>query len=131
MTTINNQPDCFAELWLRLELTRQSLASRHKRFCIKRVLHDWYGDRISDDFIWLVCHRTAEDGDQICALDELPPPELKPRKCREFLKALTAVQSGIGIRQVDLQALDQAYSQVFPQSPPINVRKKRVTSSEL
>ena len=47
------------------------------------------------------------------------------RTSREFLRALVAVRLGIGIRKVDLKALDRAYSEVFPYSTPINVNKKK------
>ena len=47
------------------------------------------------------------------------------RFIREFLRALVAVKLGIGIRKVDLNALDAAYSIAFPHSTPLNVNKKR------
>ena len=43
-----------------------------------------------------------------------------------MVKALVAVRLGIGVRQVDLKALDRAYSTVFPLSTPLNVGKKRL-----
>ncbi|MBP5341431.1 MAG: hypothetical protein J6Y52_03605 [Bacteroidales bacterium] len=36
-----------------------------------------------------------------------------------------AVRLGIGMRKVDLKALDRAYSEAFPHSTPLNVNKKR------
>ena len=50
---------------------------------------------------------------------------LHSRKSREFLRALVAVRLGIGVRKVDLRALDRAYSAAFPNSTPINIDKKR------
>lgn len=58
-----------------------------------------------------------------------PAPGLHPRKCREFLRALVAVRLGIGVRKVDLKALDRAYSVAFPHSTPLNVNKKRRPSA--
>ena len=39
--------------------------------------------------------------------------------------ALTSATLHIGMRKVDLHALDRAYSIAFPQATPINVNKKR------
>ena len=61
----------------------------------------------------------------VYGLDELPSPTLHPRRSREFLKALAAVKLGIGVRIVDLKALDAAYSVAFPYSTPLNINKKR------
>ena len=43
----------------------------------------------------------------------------------EQLRALTSATLHIGMRKVDLHALDRAYSIAFPQATPINVNKKR------
>ena len=59
-----------------------------------------------------------------CGWDELPLPSLYPRRHRELLRAIVSVRLGIGMRKVDLRALDRAYSVVFPRSTPINVNKK-------
>lgn len=77
------------------------------------------------DFIWEVCFNTVVDDEQVYGLDELPAPALHPRKCREFLRSLLAVKMGIGMRKVDLEALDRAYSVAFPHSTPLNVNKKK------
>jgi len=42
-----------------------------------------------------------------------------------LLRAIVAVRLGIGMRKVDLKALDAAYSIAFPKSTPINVNKKK------
>ena len=52
-------------------------------------------------------------------------PQLEPRPHRELLRALTSATLHIGMRKVDLHALDRAYSIAFPQATPINVNKKR------
>ena len=125
MMEIRNDYECFVQLWLRLERTRQLLAMQYKRFCIRRVLQSWLGAEASDDFIWEVCFNTVVDDRQFYGLDELPAPALHPRASREFLRALVAVRLGIGMRKVDLKALDAAYSEAFPHSTPLNVNKKK------
>ena len=125
-TDIQNNKECFVQLWLQLERTRQLFGMQYKRFCIRRVLQSWYGPEATDEFIWEVCDKTSLGfGDPIYGYDELPPPSLKPRKSREFLRALVAQKLGIGVRQVSLKELDKAYSIVFPRSTKINVNKKK------
>jgi hypothetical protein len=41
------------------------------------------------------------------------------------LRAIVAVRLDIGVRKVDLKALDRAYSIAFPTSTPLNVSKKK------
>ena len=125
MVEIQNNQECFVQLWLRLERTRQLFGMQYKRFCIRRVMKSWLGSEATDDFIWEVCFRTVVDDEQVCGLDILPPPALYPRKSREFLRALVAVKLGIGMRKVNLKALDAAYSEAFPHSTPLNINKKR------
>jgi len=125
MIEIENNEECFVQLWRRLERTRQMFGMQYKRFCIRRVMKSWLGSEATDDMIWEVCFRTVVDDEQVYGLDELPAPALHPRKSREFLRALVAVRLGIGVRKVDLKALDRAYSVAFPHSTPINVNKKR------
>ena len=127
---IQNTQECFVALWLRLERTRQLFGMQYKRFCIRRVLQSWFGPEATDDFIWEVCFNTVIEDDehvyvQVYGFDILPPPTLYPRVSREFLRALVAVKLGIGLRHVDLKALDRAYSIAFPRSTPINVNKKK------
>lgn len=125
MIEIRNDYECFVALWRQLERTRQMLGMQYRRFCIRRVLVSWFRSEATDDFIWEVCFNTVVDGEQKYGLDELPAPSLHPRACREFLRALVAVRLGIGMRKVDLKALDKAYSEAFPHSTPINVNKKK------
>ena len=125
MMEIRNDYECFVQLWLRLERTRQLLGMQYKRFCIRRVLQSWLGAEADDDFIWEVCFNTVVDDRQFYGLDLLPAPALHPRASREFLRALVAVRLGIGMRKVDLKALDRAYSEAFPHSTPLNVNKKK------
>ena len=125
MIEIRNDYDCFVALWRQLERTRQLFGMQYRRFCIRRVLVSWLGDEATDDMIWEVCFNTVVDDEQMYGLDLLPAPALHPRACREFLKALVAVRLGIGVRKVDLKALDKAYSEAFPHSTPLNVAKKK------
>ena len=122
---IDNTQQCFVQLWLRLERTRHLFADQYHRFCIRNILKEWYGTRATDDFIWEVCNRTVVDDQQVYGYDALPPPKLYPRKHREFLRALVSVTLDIGMRKVNLHALDRAYSIAFPNSTPINVNKKK------
>ena len=117
---IQNNKECFVALWLQLERTRQIFGMQYKRFCIRRVLRSWMPTEATDDFIWEVCFLCEQQG-----YNELPQPSLYPRKSREFLRALVAVKLGIGMRKVNLKALDEAYSIVFPHSTKINVNKKK------
>ena len=125
---IDNNQECFVQLWLRLERTRRQLWEQHKRFCIRNVLKVWFGGEANDKYIWEVCRQMTlllDEDETICGWDELKPPSLYPRKHREFLRTVVAMKLGIGIRKVDLKALDKAYSIAFPNSTPINVNKKR------
>ena len=125
MVKIENNKECFVQLWRRLERTRQMLGGQYKRFCIRNVLKAWFGVQATDDFIWEVCHHTIVDDEWACGNDMLKPPSLYPRKHREFLRAIVAVSLGITLRKVDLKALDAAYSEAFPNSTPLNVNKKK------
>ena len=125
MVEIENNKECFVQLWLLLERTRRMLGAQYKRFCIRNVLKAWFGVQATDDFIWEVCHHTIVDDEWACGNDMLKPPSLYPRKHREFLRAIVAVSLGITLRKVDLKALDAAYSEAFPHSTPLNVNKKK------
>jgi hypothetical protein len=122
MITIENNQECFVQLWRMLERTRRLLGGQYKRFCIRRVLKTWFGVEATDDFIWEVCHLSEQEG-----WNELPLPSLYPRQHRELLRAIVAVKTGISFYRVNLKALDAAYSIAFPKSTPINVNKKKRT----
>ena len=148
MIEIQNNQECFVQLWRKLERTRRLLGGQYKRFCIRNVLKVWFGveatddlplashltlghqqaslhgPRSLDDFIWEVCHKAIVDGEPQKGWNELPAPSLYPRKHRELLRAIVAVSLGISFYKVDLKALDAAYSIAFPNSTPINVNKK-------
>ncbi len=120
MVKIENNQDCFVQLWLRLERTRRHLGGQCKRFCIRNVLKSWFGGEATDDMIWEVCHLCEQEG-----WNELPLPSLYPRKHRELLRAIVAVRTGISFWKINLKVLDAAYSEAFPHSTPLNVSKKR------
>ena len=123
---IENNQECFVQLWRLLERTRRLLGGQYKRFCIRRVLKTWFGYEANDNFIWEVCTLCEQEG-----WNELPLPSLYPRKHREFLRAVVAVKLGISFyTKVNLKALDAAYSIAFPKSTPINFNKKRKTKKE-
>ena len=125
MIEVQNTQECFVQLWRKLERTRRLLGGQYKRYCIRNVLKVWFGVEATDDFIWEVCHSAIVDGEPQEGWDELPLPSLYPRKHRELLRAIVAVRLGIGMRKVDLKALDKAYSIAFPKSTPININKKK------
>ena len=116
---LNNNQECFVQLWRLLERTRRLLWAQNRRFCIRRVVKTWFGIEATDDFIWKVCDLCEQAG-----WDLLPPPSLYPRKHREFLRAIVAKKTGISFYRIDLKALDAAYSIAFPKSTAINVSKK-------
>ena len=120
MIEIQNNQECFVQLWLRLERTRRLLGGQYRRFCIRNVLKAWFGYEATDDFIWEVCHLSEQEG-----YNELPIPSLYPLKHRELLRAIVAVRTGISFWKINLKALDAAYSIAFPNSKPINVNKKK------
>ena len=117
---------CFVRLWRLLEHTRLYLDAHYKRFCVRHVLNLWFQGDATDDFIWEVCNKTVVNEETVCGWDLLPLPSLFPRQHRELLRAIVAVRLDIGMRKVDLKALDAAYSIVFPHSTPINVRRNNV-----
>ena len=120
MVKIENNQECFVQLWLRMERTRRLFGGQCKRFCIRNVLKAWFGGEATDDMIWEVCHLCDQEG-----WNELPLPSLYPRKHRELLRAIVAVRTGISFWKINLKVLDAAYSEAFPHSTPLNVSKKR------
>ena len=113
---IQNNKECFVQLWLMLERTRRLLRGQYKRFCIRRVLKLWLGPLATDDFIWEVCCECEQAG-----WDELPPPKFYPHKHRDFLKALITIRVG----KPKLSELDAAYSIAFPNSTSLNIIKNK------
>ena len=122
---IENNQECFVQLWRRLDRTMRLLGGQYKRFCIRNVLKAWFGYEANDDFIWEVCHRAAVDDEPQEGWNALPLPSLYPRKHRELLRAIVSVRLDISKYKVNLKALDKAYSIAFPESTTINVNKKK------
>ena len=122
---IENTETCFVQLWLQLELTRQELQERYKRFCIRNLLKSWFGNRATDDFIWEVCFQSDQQG-----LNELPIPDVEPRPHRELLRAIVSICLTKDLAKINLQALDKAYTIAYPNGAPLNVNKKSLCDQE-
>jgi len=122
---IQNTKECFVQLWLELERTRQLLFEQCRRYSIRNVLKSWLGEEATDDFIWDVCYNTVVDEEQAYGMDLLPPPALDPRIHREFLIALVGRKLGLSPYQVNRKALDAAYSEAYPESEPLNIGNRR------
>lgn len=116
---IDDSLACYEMLWKKLETTRTQFLGQYKRYCIRNIVRSWLPAQSTELFLWNVCNLCQQPGYQ-----ELPPPSLHPCKHREFLIALVSTCTGIGIRSLNKRALDQAYSQVFPRSTPINTFKR-------
>ena len=126
MVTIQNTKECFVALWQRLERTRQLFGRQYKRFCIRRVMRSWMPTEATDDMIWEVCRlATYDEAEPVYGRDELPPPSLYPRPCREFLRALVAAKLDITTLHVNMKAMDEAYREVFPERTGNSVSKKK------
>lgn len=117
---IENTEECFVQLWRLIRRSRRVMRLNCKHFCIRRILQLWFDGQANNEFIWQVCNMCGQ-----CGWDKLPSPSLYPRQHREFLRAVVAVRLGISYYQVNLRAIDRAYSKVFINSTPINVNKKK------
>ncbi len=115
----------YVALWRRLEDTRLLFRAESKFFCIRRVLQEWLGSEATDDLIFEVCNQAEQ-----CGYDPLPLPALYPLPLREFLRAYLQVCRPLG-SQIHLPLLDKAYSEVFPQSPPLNVWRKKLQDASV
>ena len=122
---IDNTLAGFVRLWRELERTRLLFQAQYKCFCLRRILQHWYGKKATDDFIWEVSYLASDDIEEpILGYDVLPEPAQFTRKHREILQALVHVELNITKQEVNLEALDKAYSIAFPYSTPININKK-------
>ena len=117
---IENTEECFEQLWRLIRRSRRVMRLNCKHFCIRRILQLWFDGQANNEFIWQVCNMCGQ-----CGWDRLPSPSLYPRQHREFLRAVVAARLGISYYQVNLRAIDRAYSKVFINSTPINVNKKK------
>lgn len=71
-----------------------------------------------------VWDNTPEEAKMKQGCDILPLPSSYPRQHRELLRAIAAARLDITMCQVNLRALDKAYSVAFPKSTPITISKK-------
>ncbi len=132
MIEIQNNEESFVQLWRKLERTEQLFGMQYRRFCIRRVLQTWLGPEATDEMICEVCERATQyEYEPVYGFDKLPSPLTHPRKSREFLRALVSVKLGIGMRKVNLEALDRAYSTAFPHRTPLNISKKKRPAKEV
>lgn len=121
---MNNDYDSFVRLWLKLDSTRQMFLQQGHCFCIRRILQFWAREGfipspLDEEKVFSICRKCS-----VLGYDVLPSPGLYPRQHREFLRALVSELLGIGVRGINLRALDSAYREAFPHSIPINVVKK-------
>lgn len=124
------------QLWQMLERTEDYLKGNYKRFCPRNILKLWHSEGIFkvsprgglegasfhgglDGALWDVCNLSSLEG-----YEQLPSVTLYPLKHREFLRAIISVNLSIGMREVNLKALDRAFSIAFPHATPINKNKK-------
>lgn len=126
---IENTSACMERMWHLLVKTKVVLKVSHKRFCPLNVLKLWHEEGLfsakqigggMDEAYFEVCHLAELEG-----LERLPCIPLYPRKHRELIRAVIAVNCGIGMRHVNLRELDRTFSIVFPYATKINVSKKK------
>ena len=119
---VTNDQAGFAHLWRQLAETRIRLEASYKRFCIRRILQDWFPAIATDDWIFEICLECEQGG-----YDELPDPAVDWLPHRYFLLALIKpLLNDLG----DWNAIDMAYSEVFPDSKPIYLTSRRQRMSQ-
>lgn len=119
---VTNDQAGFAHLWRQLAATRVRFEAIFKRFCIRRILQDWFPAIATDDWIFEICLECEQGG-----YDELPDPAVDWLPHRYFLLALIKpLLNDLG----DWDAIDMAYSEVFPDSKPIYLTSRRQRMSQ-
>ena len=119
---VTNDQAGFAHLWRQLAETRIRFEAIFKRFCIRRILQDWFPAIATDDWIFEICLECEQGG-----YDELPDPAVDWLPHRYFLLALIKpLLNDLG----DCDAIDMAYSEVFPDSKPIYLTSRRQRMSQ-
>ena len=119
---VTNDQAGFAHLWRQLAATRVRFEAIFKRFCIRRILQDWFPAIATDDWIFEICLECEQGG-----YDELPDPAVDWLPHRYFLLALIKpLLNNLG----DWDAIDMAYSEVFPDSKPIYLTSRRQRMSQ-
>lgn len=117
---IEDNLECYVQLWEKLEETFRAFRRDYKRFCVRSILKTWLGRSTSEMFLWEVCFRSGLEG-----YEELPMPSLYPIKHRMFLQALVSTYLDKGTRGVKLPELDRAYSLAFGRGKALNINKKK------
>lgn len=119
---VTNDQAGFAHLWRQLAETRIRFEASYKRFCVRRILQDWFPAIATDDWIFEICLECEQGG-----YDELPDPAVDWLPHRYFLLALIKpLLNDLG----DWNAIDMAYSEVFPDSKPIYLTSRRQRMSQ-
>ena len=119
---VTNDQAGLADLWRQLAGTRVRFEAIFKRFCIRRILQDWFPAIATDDWIFEICLECEQGG-----YDELPDPAVDWLPHRYFLLALIKpLLNDLG----DCDAIDMAYSEVFPDSKPIYLTSRRQRMSQ-
>ena len=119
---VTNDQAGFAHLWRQLAETRVRFEASYKRFCVRRILQDWFPAIATDDWIFEICLECEQGG-----YDELPDPAVDWLPHRYFLLALIKpLLNDLG----DCDAIDMAYSEVFPDSKPIYLTSRRQRMSQ-
>ena len=119
---VTNDQAGFTHLWRQLAATRVRFEAIFKRFCIRRILQDWFPAIATDDWIFEICLECEQGG-----YDELPDPAVDWLPHRYFLLALIKpLLNDLG----DWDAIDMAYSEVFPDSKPIYLTSRRQRMSQ-
>ncbi len=118
MESIGNDYPTFVYMWRLIRRTHRSFHDRHKLFCPRRILQEWLPELATDEFILEVCDRAGVSGFTL-----LPHPALDPVPCRELIRGVLSMVLDTGVRKLRLPLLDKAYSEVYPNSYPINVNK--------
>ena len=119
---VTNDQAGFAHLWRQLAATRVRFEAIFKRFCIRRILQDWFPAIATDGWIFEICLECEQGG-----YDELPDPAVDWLPHRYFLLALIKpLLNDLG----DCDAIDMAYSEVFPDSKPIYLTSRRQRMSQ-
>ena len=119
---VTNDQAGFAHLWRQLAATRVRFEAIFKRFCIRRILQDWFPAIATDDWIFEICLECEQGG-----YDELPDPALEWYPHRSILR--TVVRRLLQV-PVNWNAIDRAYSEVFPDSKPIYLTSRRQRMSQ-
>ena len=119
---VTNDQAGFAHLWRQLAETRIRFETIFKRFCIRRILQDWFPAIATDDWIFEICLECEQVGYEV-----LPDPALEWYPHRSILR--TVVRRLLQV-PVNWNAIDRAYSEVFPDSKPIYLISRRQRMSQ-